>query len=102
MKTIAILTRRQDAAPEAIQRLVQQELQVLWRGMAAGTVRGVHGLAGSQGAVLELETATESDARTYIDTLPFVIENLLIVQLIALKPFPAFAELGMPPPAEPG
>lgn len=93
MKTLAILTRRQDAAADAFERLGRLETQAVWRGMAAGTVRAVHGLAEGSGAALELETGSAEEARAYVDALPFVAENLLHVQIVPLKPFPPFAGL---------
>jgi len=93
MKTIVILTRRADAAAEELARLSKPELLAVWKGMAEGTVRAAHGLVEGAGAVLELETATLEDAKTYITSLPYVEEQLLDVQYCPLKPFPAFAAL---------
>ena len=93
MKTLVIATRRPDAPAEAFERLGQLEVQAVWRGIAAGTVRAVHGLVDGPGAALELETVTAAEARAYIDTLPFVVENLLDVQMVPLKPFPPFVAL---------
>jgi len=93
VKTLAILTRRQDAEPGAFQRLAKREIEAVFQGMATGVVRAVHGLVDGPGAALELETDTPQQAAAYIDALPFVMEDLLIVQLVPLKPFPAFAQL---------
>ncbi|MCU7376199.1 hypothetical protein PEC18_36790 [Paucibacter sp. O1-1] len=93
MKTLAILTRRQDADTDAFERLGEFETQAVWRGMAAGTVRAVHGLAEVSGAALEIETGSAEEARAFVNALPFVAENLLHVQMVPLKPFPAFAAL---------
>jgi hypothetical protein len=96
MKTIVILTRRANAAAEELARLSKPELLAVWKGMAEGTVRAAHGLVEGAGAVLELETATLADAKTYITSLPYVEESLLDVQYCPLKPFPAFAALAAP------
>ncbi len=93
MKTLAILTRREGAPAEAFDRLLASEIQAVWRGMAAGSVRAVHGLADGPGAALELETATVQEAREYVDSLPFVVEDLLDVQVVPLTPFPPFAAI---------
>jgi uncharacterized protein YciI len=93
VKTIAILTRRADAAADHLARLSRSELQAVWQGMAAGTVRAAHGLLEGAGAVLEMETATVEDARRYLQSLPYVEEGLLDVQVHPLKPFPAFDAL---------
>lgn len=93
MKTLVILTRREGAPAEAFQRLVELEIQAVWRGMAAGCARAVHGLADGPGAALELETATAQEAREFIDSLPFVVEDLLDVQVVPLTPFPPFAAI---------
>lgn len=93
MKTLAILTRREGAPAEAFERLVASEIQAVWRGLADGIVRAVHGLADGPGAAVELETATAQEARQFIDRLPFVVENLLDVQVVPLTPFPPFAAI---------
>ncbi|MES2941047.1 MAG: hypothetical protein V4864_25480 [Pseudomonadota bacterium] len=93
MKTIVILTRREGVSAEAFSRSSQPELAAVWKGMAEGAVRAVHGLLEGAGAVLEMETATLDEARRYIEALPYVEEKLLDVQYCALKPFPAFASL---------
>jgi hypothetical protein len=93
MKTFVILTRRADGAAEAFKRLVQAEVQHVWQGFADGIVRAVHGLVDGPGAAFELESATLEDAKRYIQTLPYVKENLLHIQYCALKPFPDFGKL---------
>lgn len=93
MKTLAILTRRQDAGANDFERLGELETQAVWRGRAAGIVRAVHGLVDGPGAALELETGSAEEARNYVDTMRFVSENLLHVQMVPLKPFPHFAAL---------
>jgi hypothetical protein len=45
------------------------------------------------GAALELETATAHEAREFIDSLPFVVEDLLDAQVVPLTPFPPFAAI---------
>lgn len=93
MKTLAILTRRQDAGADDFERLGELEIQAVWRGMAAGIVRAVHGLGDGPGAAPELETGSAEQARDHVDALPLEAENLLHVQLVPLKPFPQFAAL---------
>jgi hypothetical protein len=93
VKTLAILTRRPDAGADDFERLGELEIQAVWRSMAAGIVRAVHGLADSPGTALELETGSAEEARDYVDALPLVAENLLHVQMVPLKPFPQFAAL---------
>jgi hypothetical protein len=93
VKTLAILTRRQDAGTDDSERLGELETRAVWRGMAAGIVRAVHGLADGPGAALELETGSAEHARDYVDALPLEAENVLHVQMMPLKPFPQFAAL---------
>lgn len=93
MKTIVILTRRPDADAEDLARLSKPELLAVWKGMAEGTVRAAHGLLEGAGAVLELETRTIEEAKYYVASLPYVEEDLLLVQYCPLKPFPAFDAL---------
>lgn len=63
MKTLAILTRRQHAGADDFERLGELEIQAVWRGMAAGIVRAVHGLGDGPGAAPELETGSAEQAR---------------------------------------
>jgi len=93
MKTIVILTLKADASGETLASLAAAEKEVVWKGFAAGCVRAVHGLLEGAGAVLELETATADEATRFVETLPYVEQNLLDVQYYALKPFPGFASL---------
>ncbi|UST79631.1 hypothetical protein [Pseudomonas siliginis] len=93
MKTFVILTRRADGAPEDFKRLAKREVQHVWQGFADGIVRAVHGLADGPGAAFELESMTFEEARQYIEALPYVRENLLLVQYCALKPFSDYERL---------
>ena len=65
----------------------------MWDGMAAGAVRAVHGLQDGDGAVLEMETGTLDDVKRYVESLPYVEQELLDVKCYPLKPFPAFEAL---------
>ena len=64
MKTLAIPTRRPDAGADDFERLGEVEIQAVWRGMAAGIVRAVHGLADGPGAALGLETVPRKKPAT--------------------------------------
>ena len=44
MKVLVILTRRPDADAGQLARLSRTELLAVWKGMAEGAVRAVHGL----------------------------------------------------------
>lgn len=96
MKTIVILTRRADAAAESLARLSRVEVLAVWQGVASGIVRGAHGLQQGAGAVLELETDTLDEVLRFIESLPYVCEDLLDVQYCPLKPFVAFESLFAP------
>ena len=91
MKTLVILTRRPDADAGQLARLSRPELPAVWKGMAEGVVRAVHGL--HEGAALEMETGTADEARRFVASLPCVEEGLLDVQVFPLRPFPAFETL---------
>ena len=93
MKTLVILTRRPDADAGHLARLSRPEQLAVWKGVAEGAVRAVHGLQEGAGAVLEMETLTVDEARRFVASLPYVEEGLLDVQLVPLKPFPAFEAL---------
>ena len=98
MKTIVILTRRLDAAADALARLSRAELLAVWQGMAGGVVRAAYGQQQGAGAVLELETGTLDEMRHFVESLPYVAEDLLDVQYCPLKPFVAFESLFAPAP----
>jgi len=93
VKTLVILTRRPQADAGELARLSQPELLAVWKGMAEGAVRAVHGLQEGAGAVLEMETGTADEARRFVASLPCAEEGLLDVQVCALKPFPDFEAL---------
>lgn len=93
MKTIVVLTRRPDADAGALGRLSRDELLAVWKGVAGGAVRAVHGLAVGSGAVLEMETCTTDEVKHFVESLPYVDQSLLDVQYLPLQPFPAFAAL---------
>lgn len=96
MKTIVILTRRPDAPADALARLSRAEVLAVWQGLASGTVRSVNGLQQGAGAVLELETGALDEVLHFVESLPYVAEDLLDVQYCPLKPFVAFESLFAP------
>lgn len=59
----------------------------MWQGFADGSVRGVHGLADAPGTAFEFEfeSMIVEGARQYIESRPYVRENLGHVQYCALK-----------------
>lgn len=87
------LTRRADAAAESLARLSRAEALAVWQGVASGLVRGAHALQQGAGAVLELETDTFDEVKRFVESLPYVAEDLLDVQYCPLKPFVAFESL---------
>jgi hypothetical protein len=93
MKTIVILTRRPGADADALARLSREEQLAVWKGIATGAVRAVHGLQEGAGAVLEMETGTVDEVKRYVESLPYVEQALLDVQYCPLKPFAAFEAL---------
>ncbi|TRC95209.1 hypothetical protein FJV76_17460 [Mesorhizobium sp. WSM4303] len=96
MKTVVILTRRPGAATDGLARLHRAELLAAWAGIAAGSVRAIHGLLEGGGAVLEMETSTMDEVRSFVESLPYVDEALLDVRYCPLKPFVGFADLFAP------
>jgi hypothetical protein len=93
VKTIVILTRRPEAAADHMARLSRPELLAVWKGIAAGAVRAVHGLQEGAGAVLEMETSTMDEVKRFVESLPYAEEGLLDVRYYPLKPFVAFEAL---------
>jgi hypothetical protein len=99
MKVLAVGQPRAGIdARAAIAPHAREELAVLWRLYATGTVREMYSPHGP-GAVLVLETESIAAARVALGELPLVANEIVDFELIELLPFAAFASLFAAPEA---
>jgi len=73
--------------------LLQAEARRAWELHQAGIIRELYFRADRSEAVLILECADVDEARSVLDTLPLVRENLIGFELIPLIAYPGFARL---------
>ena len=73
--------------------VLQAEARRAWELHQAGIIRELYFRADQHAAVLVLECADVDEARSTLDTLPLVCENLIEFELIPLKAYPGFARL---------
>jgi hypothetical protein len=73
--------------------LLQAEAQRAWVLHQSGVIRELYFRADRSEAVLVLECADMDEARSILDTLPLVRENLIGFELIPLVAYPGFARL---------
>jgi len=73
--------------------LLQAEARRAWELQQAGIIRELYFRADRSEAVLILECADVDEARSVLDTLPLVRENLIGFELIPLIAYPGFARL---------
>jgi muconolactone delta-isomerase len=73
--------------------LLQAEARCAWDLHQAGVIRELYFRADRHEAVLVLECADVDEARSVLNTLPLVREQLIGFELIPLKAYPGFARL---------
>ena len=73
--------------------LLQAEARRAWELQQVGIIRELYFRADRSEAVLILECADVDEARSVLDTLPLVRENLIGFELIPLIAYPGFARL---------
>jgi hypothetical protein len=73
--------------------LLQAEARRAWELHQAGLIRELYFRADRSEAVLILECAAVDEARSILDTLPLVREQLIGFELIPLMAYPGFARL---------
>src|SRR5512139_2726535 len=73
--------------------LLRAEAQCAWELQQAGLIRELYFRADRDEAVLVLECADVDEARSLLDTLPLVREELIGFELIPLRAYPGFARL---------
>jgi hypothetical protein len=94
MKIIAIEHDPADVIDEQFTtELLQAEAQRAWELHQAGVIRELYFRADRSEAVLVLECADVDEARSILETLPLVREQLIGFELIPLIAYPGFARL---------
>jgi hypothetical protein len=94
MKILAIEHDPPDvAADQFTHALLIAEARRAWELHQAGIIRELYFRADRQEAVLVLECADVDEARSILDTLPLVREELIGFELIPLIAYPGFARL---------
>jgi hypothetical protein len=73
--------------------LLQAEARRAWELHQAGVIRELYFRADRSEAVLVLECADVGEARSILETLPLVREQLIGFELIPLTAYPGFARL---------
>jgi muconolactone delta-isomerase len=76
--------------------LLQAEARRAWELHQAGFIRELYFRADRHEAVLMLECADVDEARSILNTLPLVREQLIEFELIPLIAYPGFARLFAP------
>lgn len=93
MKVLAVLRPRDGSdVRTAVAARAGGELHALWQLYREGTVREMYSPA-SFGAVLVLETTSLASARSTLEKLPLVADEVMRLELIELRPFVAFEML---------
>jgi hypothetical protein len=93
MRILALEVETEGAPVVQTSDLAAAEAAQLWDLVQAGIVRETYFRSDRRAAVLVLECADLHEARSHVDTLPFVREGLITFELIGLRPYPGFARL---------
>ena len=93
MRIIALEVEAEGAPADQTSDLAAAEAERLWALVQEGIVRETYFRSDRRAAVLVLECADLHEARSHLDTLPFLREGLIGFDLIGLRPYPGFARL---------
>jgi len=98
LKLLAIMRPRDGVdVQQEIARHAAAELGELWTLYRVGGVREMYSPAGP-GAVLVLEAESVEAAHQAVSRLPLLVNEIMTVELIELRPFTAFQMLFREPP----
>ena len=93
---LALLKTKPDTPREKIGPLLKPEAAKVWEMLAAGVLRSIHYINGSQspvGAALLFEVNDRVAVEAHVKQLPLVEHGLLSVEVLPLSPFTGFATL---------
>ena len=93
MKILALEIEQPGAMVEDFNRLARSEAAKAWELYQVGVIRELYFRQDRSEAVLILECADVDEARSILDTLPLVREQLIGFELIPLIAYPGFARL---------
>jgi hypothetical protein len=93
VKALAILRPPEGSdVRSAIAAHAAEELHGLWKLYREGVVREMYS-PGGPGAILILETESLASARSALEQLPLLANDVMTLELIELRPFAAFEML---------
>ena len=93
MKILA-LEREHDPIPVALRESVlKAEALAVWRLQQAGVIREIYFHRDQHQAIIVLECADETEAKTKLDALPLVKDGYVTFDLVPLAPYPGLARL---------
>jgi len=94
MKILAIARVKSETTLATIQPHLVEEVKRAWTLYRDGIVREMYSCRDRPlGVVFVLECGTVDEARTHLDALPFVREQLIDFEIIPLGPFAYFERL---------
>jgi muconolactone delta-isomerase len=96
---LALLKTRPDTPREKIGPLLKPEATKVWEMLAAGVLRSIHYIDGSQGpvgAALLFEVKDQEAVEAHLKQLPLVEHGLVSVEVLPLSPFTGIATLFAP------
>jgi len=93
MKILALEHELPNATVEEFQEYAKAEARKVWELVQAGVVRETNFCLDRSEAVLMLECSSVNEAQAVLSTLPFVQNELIIFEIIPLKPYPGFERL---------
>lgn len=93
MKILAFEKELPKADPGQFRKHGREEALKIWELTQEGIIRASWFRRDCNSAVLELECRDLEEAEELLSRLPFVREELICFELIALRPYPGFARL---------
>jgi hypothetical protein len=87
MKVLAILRPVPGKNFDSMKPLIEAEARQIWMSYKADIVREMHLIAGSTGAVLQLEVPSTQAAKEALASLPLLTAGLITTEIIGLVPF---------------
>ncbi len=93
MRILAIEREVAGVTPEDCQPHYKAEAARVWELQQADVIREVYLRPDRPEAVLMLECADISEAESFLDSLPLVLEGLITFEIIPLGPYPGYRRL---------
>ena len=97
MKILAIEKENPEITSDQFKVLAEAEAMKVWEYYQNDKIREVYFRQDINAAVLILECKDLDEANQVLDSLPFVREDLISFDVMALKPYPGFSRLFIAP-----